>query len=207
MPVYDVSDELSLVVNADRQRTWDALINVDFIAVGKKHPLAALLGAVRMLPEIVAGSLHGGGDAHDGDGTKPQSAPREMRLKDFTDPEIAGPATWVMLGEREGTEIALGLVGKFWKPVIEFARVAPEDFAGFDTPGFARTIYGFGLTPVDEAHTKLTAVMRTATTDAHARRWFRRYWLLGIESGAHVLVNGLLEMVSTEAEVNAIKET
>jgi hypothetical protein len=26
---------------------------------------------------------------------------------------------WVLLSERPGEEIALGLVGKFWKPVIE----------------------------------------------------------------------------------------
>jgi len=32
---------------------------------------------------------------------------------------------------------------------------------------------------------------RTATTDEHARRWFRRYWTFGIGSGAHLLVNDL----------------
>jgi hypothetical protein len=42
--------------------------------------------------------------------------------------------------------------------------------------------------------------MRTATTDEHARRWFRRYWTLGVGSGAHVLVNGLLEAVREDAE-------
>jgi hypothetical protein len=42
--------------------------------------------------------------------------------------------------------------------------------------------------------------MRTATTDEHARRWFRRYWTLGVGSGAHVLVDGLLEMVRENAE-------
>jgi hypothetical protein len=35
--------------------------------------------------------------------------------------------------------------------------------------------------------------MRTATTDEQSRRWFRRYWTLGVGSGAHVLVNGLIE--------------
>ena len=32
--------------------------------------------------------------------------------------------------------------------------------------------------------------MRTATTDEHARRWFRRYWTFGVGSGAHILVAG-----------------
>jgi hypothetical protein len=33
--------------------------------------------------------------------------------------------------------------------------------------------------------------MRTATTNEHARRWFRRYWTVGVGSGAHVLVRAL----------------
>ena len=42
--------------------------------------------------------------------------------------------------------------------------------------------------------------MRTATTDDHARQWFRRYWTYGVGSGAHVLVNGVLDVVRETAE-------
>ena len=42
--------------------------------------------------------------------------------------------------------------------------------------------------------------MRTATNDEHARAWFRRYWTVGIGSGAHVLVNALLDVVREDAE-------
>ena len=42
--------------------------------------------------------------------------------------------------------------------------------------------------------------MRTVGTDEDASRWFRRYWTLGVGSGAHVLINGLLEVVREEAE-------
>ncbi|MBI4898175.1 MAG: hypothetical protein HY827_07390 [Actinobacteria bacterium] len=104
------------------------------------------------------------------------------------------------LGEREGSELALGLVGKFWKPVIEYRAVAADDFADFAEPGFAKTIYAFRLQPSGDGRTLLTAVMRTATTDEHARRWFRRYWTFGVGSGAHVLVNGLLDTVRESAE-------
>lgn len=30
-----------------------------------------------------------------------------------------GEGDWIALGERPGEELALGLVGKFWPPVIE----------------------------------------------------------------------------------------
>jgi hypothetical protein len=43
-------------------------------------------------------------------------------------------------------------------------------------------------------------MMRTATTDEHARRWFRRYWTLGVGSGAHVLVNGVQDVTREMAE-------
>jgi hypothetical protein len=42
--------------------------------------------------------------------------------------------------------------------------------------------------------------MRTATTDEHSRAWFRRYWTLGVGTGAHVLVNDLLDLAREEAE-------
>jgi hypothetical protein len=43
-------------------------------------------------------------------------------------------------------------------------------------------------------------VMRTATTDEHARRWFRRYWTLGVGAGAHVLAGGLIDAAREGAE-------
>jgi len=46
----------------------------------------------------------------------------------------------------------------------------------------------------------LEGVMRTATTAEHARRWFRRYWTFGVGSGAHLLVNGLLDVTREMTE-------
>ncbi len=190
LPVFDVSDELGVVVAAGRQRTWEALMDVDLIDVGRRRPMVGLLGAVRMLPDIVWQGLHG---------ERPGDAPQSMRLRDLAELPMSGGG-WALLGEREGREIDLGLVGKFWRPVIEFADVTPEGFAGFAEPGFAKTIYALGVTPIDDERTLAWGVMRTATTDEHARRWFRRYWTLGVGSGAHVLVNGLLEVVCEQAE-------
>lgn len=193
MPVFDVSDEIAVVVAASTEDTWEALVNVDLIAVGKKHPLAGALSMARILPEIVVDLIHG---------ETPDQAPDGMRLRDMAGDE-SGVGGWVLLGERPGSELALGLVGKFWKPVIEYATVRRDDFAGFSEPGFARTIYAFSLKPIGADQTLLTAVMRTHTTDAKARKWFRRYWTFGVGSGAHVLVSGLLEMVRESAEAGS----
>jgi hypothetical protein len=194
MPVYDVSDAVATVVDADLATTWAALMDVDLIEVGRKRPFVAVLGALRILPEIVGRLLHG---------ERPSPPPTRLRLRDLSTMPL-DKGGWVLLGVREQEEIALGLVGKFWYPVIEFAHVpSADDFRAFAEPGFAKTIYALSVRPVDSGRTLLSGVMRTATTDEHARRWFRRYWTFGVGSGAHLLVNGLLDVTREMAEQKA----
>ena len=50
LPVYDVSDSVATMVDADPQTVWDALMDVDLIEVGRRKPLVGVLGALRMLP-------------------------------------------------------------------------------------------------------------------------------------------------------------
>ena len=190
MPVYDVSDSVATVVRADVAVTWDALLRVDLMDVGRRRPLVGALGALRMLPEIVSHLLHG-------ESMPPR--PVSLRLRDL--PGIpAAKGGWVLLAERPQDEIALGLVGKFWRPVIEYADVSADGFRHFAEPGYARTIYSLSVRRLDEHQTLLTGVMRTATTDENARTWFQRYWTFGVGSGAHVLVNGLLDVTREMAE-------
>jgi hypothetical protein len=193
LPIYDVSDAVATVVNADVATTWDALMEVDLIEVGRKRPLVGVLGAIRILPDIVSHMLHG---------EPPQPPPAHMRLRDTTSIPL-DEGGWVLLDERPRDEIALGLVGKFWRPVIEFAKVRAEQFRDFGEPGYAKTIYSLSVRALDGHRTLLSGVMRTATTDEHARRWFRRYWTFGVGSGAHVLVNGLLDVTREMAEARA----
>ena len=193
LPVYDVSDAVATVVSADVATTWSALMEVDLIEVGRKRPLVGVLGAIRMLPDVVGHMLHG---------ELPERPPAHMRLRDLATMPL-GNGGWVLLGERSRDEIALGLVGKFWRPVIEFAKVPAERFRDFAEPGFAKTIYSLSVRALDPHRTLLSGAMRTVTTDEHARRWFRRYWTFGVGPGAHVLVTGLLDVTREMAEARA----
>jgi hypothetical protein len=193
LPVFDVSDEVAVVVNADAATTWQTLMNTDLIQVGQRRPLVGVLGALRALPEVASHLLHG---------EHPPNAPDRLTLRGTT--EIpANRGGWILLAERPGEEIALGMLGKFWRPVIEYAHTEPEDFTAFDVPGFAKTVYALSVRPIDDHRTLLRGVMRTEGTDEPARRWFRRYWMLGVGSGAHALVNGLLDVVREDAETIA----
>jgi len=64
LPVYDVSDSVATVVEADVATTWNALMQIDLIEVGRRRPLVAALGA---RTEAVAATRH-------------DNAPRERRL-------------------------------------------------------------------------------------------------------------------------------
>jgi hypothetical protein len=190
LPAYDVSDAVAVVADADRSTAWNALMEVDLLDLGRSAPMVGILGAIRMLPEVVGHLLHGEGLP---------KAPESMRLQDLPDVPLS-EGGWLLLGERPNEEIALGLVGKFWRPVIEFAELAAEDFRAFDEPGYAKTVYQLSARSLEDGKTLLSGLMRTATTDEHARRWFRRYWAFGVGSGAHFLVQGLLEAARVQAE-------
>lgn len=193
LPAYDVSDAVALEVHADLATTWDALLRVDLIEVGTRRPLVGALGALRALPELVAHALHG---------ELPAGPPASMRLLDLPSLPMA-KGGWVLLAERPQDEIALGLVGRFWRPVIEYRDVPAEAFRTFEEPGFAKTVYALSVRALGPSRTLLSGLMRTATTDEHARRWFRRYWTFGVGSGAHVLVQGLLDVTREMAEAKA----
>lgn len=191
MPAYDVSDAVATVVNADAASTWAALMAVDLLEVGHKRPSVAVLGALRALPDVLRNLLRG---------ERPVEPRQHLRLLDLTTLPL-DKGGWVLLGLRQQDEVAFGLVGKFWRPIIEFPAVgSAEAFQRFSTPGFAKTVYALSVRPLDSGGTLLSGVMRTATTDEHARRWFRRYWTFGVGSGAHVLVNALLDVTREIAE-------
>jgi hypothetical protein len=87
--------------------------------------------------------------------------------------------------------------------VIPFAEVSAERFSDFAEPGYAKTVYDLSIRRLNGGKSLLSGLMRTATTDEHARRWFRRYWTFGVGSGAHALVNALLDSVRAQAERQA----
>ena len=178
------------MVAADPSAVWAALLGADLIEVGKCTPLAGLLGALRVLPELVSHLRHG---------ERPPHASATLRLREITHlpPDQGG---WVLLGERPGEELALGLVGKFWRPVIEYAHVPAGRFRDCGEPGYAKTVYCAQRPPAGRRAQPAGRATRTATTDEHARRWFRRYWTFGVGSGAHILVHALLEMIRQTAE-------
>jgi hypothetical protein len=62
------------VADADPETAWEAVLDVDLLTVGRVAPLVSVLGALRMLPEVVGHLLHG---------ERPAKPPDSMRLRDL----------------------------------------------------------------------------------------------------------------------------
>jgi hypothetical protein len=92
----------------------------------------------------------------------------------------------VPLGERPGTEIAAGAVGRFWRligtgPAAVRTR---EDFLSFAEPGYAKAAISFLVHP-ERGGSRVITETRVAGTSPEATRAFLRYWrAIRIGSGA-----------------------
>src|SRR5215212_7858242 len=88
LPVYDVSDAVATAADADRETAWRALLDVDLLKLGREAPVVGMLGAMRMLPEIVGHLLHG---------ERPAKPPASMRLRDLASIPM-NEGGWILLG-------------------------------------------------------------------------------------------------------------
>ncbi|MEV4946768.1 hypothetical protein [Streptomyces sp. NPDC053755] len=136
---------------------------------------------------------------------RPVATPPSMRVSDLFEPGAAGDQEglevqpWVALGERAGREIAFGAVGKVWKPTIEWRRVEPGDYAGFDEPGWAKMAAAFIVHPYGARRSLLTYEARTACTDPASTTRFGRYWTL-VSPGVGIVLRGALRSIRAAAE-------
>lgn len=91
---------------------------------------------------------------------------------------------FLILGEEPGREIALGLVGRFWRLSPDVQRMAPSDFAAFSRPGYAKVAMNFLVLPGPGGGSLVSTETRVQCLGLEARRKFRIYWtLIGPFSG------------------------
>lgn len=84
----------------------------------------------------------------------------------------------MLIGERPGEEIVLGLVGKFWRPTGVLRPVDAAGFRSLDEPGWAKAAWSFSLSDAGPGETRLATETRVHCTDSASRRRFRAYWLV-----------------------------
>ena len=118
--------------------------------------------------------------------TPPTPPPSRLLLTDASG-ALAG---WLSLGERTESEIALGAVGRFWQPDIEWydvSEMTPPQFAAFDEPGWGRIAAAFSLRHYGTSRTLISYEARTATGDPRVARRFAHYWTVARPFARHIM--------------------
>jgi hypothetical protein len=149
LPRYDVNEVHSVTVGAPPTAVMDAIREL----TPGEVPLLVALMAMRRAPALLRG-------------WRPRVNQRlldGMRETGFT-----------TLRESDD-ELALGIVGRFWRLDSGLRPVEASQFAGFTEPGWAKGAMNFEVQEVGR-RTLVTTETRVATTDAGARRNFKLYW-------------------------------
>jgi hypothetical protein len=106
---------------------------------------------------------------------------------------------WGVLAQESGREIVLGAVTQPWKGDVKFRALPPDEFAAFKEPGFAKIAWTIRVEPVGPEASRFYTETRVATTDADARRRFRRYWTM-VSPGVRLIRKESLRLVRGAAE-------
>ena len=83
---------------------------------------------------------------------------------------------FVLLDEKPGEEIVLGLVGKFWTATGCIENISANEFRDFTAAGFAKAAWNFSLHTNAHGVTQLATETRVLCTDETSRKRFLRYW-------------------------------
>lgn len=120
-------------------------------------------------------------------------APSELRQR-FTD------TGFVILAERPGEEVVIGVVGKFWRPDGgRCLELKPGGFVAFSHPGSAKVAMNFRVRSDSPDQTLLSTETRIACFGRAAWWKFRLYWAL-IAPFSGLIRKAILMQVKADAE-------
>ena len=180
---FDVTQVCTTNVHALPSEVYEVMLGTDL-----RDPVVNALFALRELPRRIAARLHG------------QAPPPAAARVTFGD--IASGPIWMRLAEEPGVELVVGSVGRFWRKDYGWRAVAADQFVAFQEPGFAKIAISLAVLPSMADLTVLRYEARTATTDAVARRAFRRYWRV-IRPGVALVMRRALRRIKQQAERHA----
>jgi hypothetical protein len=106
---------------------------------------------------------------------------------------------WGVLAEGPGREIVIGAVTRPWEANVRFRSIPPADFAVFKEPRYVKIVWNLSVEPLGPAESMFRTETRVATTDAYARKRFRRYWAV-FSPGIRLIRRESLGIVKADAE-------
>jgi hypothetical protein len=164
LPEFDASRTEHRIVPGDLEAVYRATREADFVRAWRESRAVRVMFALRAVGEQMVSWL----------ARRPRAItaePEHLRLGD-----LPRQGEWVLLGERAPTEIAFGVIGRFWSGETVWRQIDATQFASFDQRGFGKIACNFSLRPYGRRGTLVTYECRTHVTDARSRRGFMRYW-------------------------------
>lgn len=150
-----------IFVNAKPAESWEVARHFNAAEI----PWIRLLFDIRTLPEKLSGKHN----------------PQEDR-RIGVDQIEANAKGFIIVHETPGKEVVVGAVGQFWHLNIPFADVTPEDFAGFNQPGWGKLAWAIVVEPYLDGST-ISLELRTTATDEHSWKKLKNYYrIIGLGS-------------------------
>jgi hypothetical protein len=119
-------------------------------------------------------------------------------------PQPFGMHNFALLERRDGSHLAYGLVGRFWRP--DFGLVAIKDgnaFLRFDTPGVAKLALGFSAIRQADGATLLVTETRVFCPDRSSWLKFAPYWYV-IRPFSGLIRHRILGAIKSKSEAVGI---
>ncbi|MFI7643665.1 hypothetical protein [Nonomuraea sp. NPDC049400] len=148
LPTPDAAERHSIVINASRDRVWDAISNLKATDLRLAKPLIALRN---LLSRVWNGHA-------------------QRDLPDFT-PLAEDPGREVVQG-------LIGQWWRLGRAENVASVDGPDAFCAFDRPGYAKATFSFLLEDAGDGRIRLVTETRVQATSPDARRAFLRYWVV-----------------------------
>jgi hypothetical protein len=174
MPSYEVAERHETVVHAPASVTYAAARALD---LQRSAVIRAIFGGRELFM-----------------GSKPAPWPKSGSF--LTEVLELG---WGILAEEPGRELVMGAVTQPWEANVEFRSLAPDAFAGYEEPGYAKIVWTLAVEPRGPESSVFRTETRVATTDPTSRERFRRYWSV-FSPGILLIRRETLRLVKRAAE-------
>src|SRR5688572_5684763 len=112
----------------------------------------------------------------------------------------------IKLAEKEGSEIAIGSIGRLKNAESLFTRRTPAEFKAFDCPGHIKMVGGYIVTPYGQRRTMLSYELRIRATDTRTRRGLF-FWDALLRPLNRLLIPQMLRDIARAAERQCAEPT
>jgi hypothetical protein len=190
MPVWDARRVEQRVVDAPLPTVYQAALTADFLDAVRRSPIVRALFAIRSAAERAVAFVV----------RRPFEQPPTPAAWRLIDMPTTGE--WIALGQSP-TEIAFGVIGRFWGGETKWRSTRAAEFGGFSRAGFAKIGCHLRVIPYGKDRTVVSYESRTLATDSASRRSFLRYWRV-VSPFVGVVMRSTLAVIDRDAHTSGI---